>query len=256
MEVKMCALAIGSNPTKVLIEEQSKTAGSKYTVNCLSCAPRKKDEHRTLFITEYCRVVFREDVQPFFARIVIFPEEHFSHLLTAEEENPTRKITIQKVLNDIYDCRYIFKIAYKTLFSLSRVNWVEAGNLNKDENGLQNYQEGYHHSHYHFVPRFANPVNWRGQQFVDSKFAEGLSINSNHYTDEEKVKLSKEQIIQLKEDVQLHLVKNQLVSWEWIARSMPSKAVIEAHEAIIKQKADAAKSKATAANSVATASSL
>lgn len=190
---------------------------------CISCAPKEKDQNRILFVSEFCRVVLRIDPQPYFARAVIHPEEHISSLFSADE-NPALSKRGVRILADIYHCRRVLQIAYKKMFGMTRDNWVQAGNLDKDENGLPTSNPERHHTHYHMIPRFEKPVTWEGMTFTDKTFTKALSIDPAHFN-EGLVKLSADQIAKLKEDIQIHLLKEKIVTVGSIEAAFPSAKV-------------------------------
>ena len=144
---------------------------SKYTIKCLGCIPVTNVEEfaRTLFVTNFCKVLLRvDDQRPGRAIIVPFKHIHSDELLNDENK---------EILDDIYVCKKILTNIYKEEFGMTRVNWAQLGNLDKDENGNSTSNVKYSHGHYHFFPTYEEEVVILNQVFIDDKFGEALNMD-------------------------------------------------------------------------------
>ena len=78
--------------------------------------------------------------------------------------------------------------------------------------------------HYHIVPRYAHPVNYADRTFVDVQFGKPLNIDPAH--GHQKVALPSEQLLKLRDDVQVELISQGLISEENLQDTSPSEEIV------------------------------
>src|ERR1700730_6321309 len=129
---------------------------ARFTKNCHSCVPAERDADRIIFkMSGFCSGVLRRDnhgSKGWIGRTVIFAENHYAD----SREVPA-------AVDDAKDrWRNILKTAYERLFNMTRDNFAEAGNLDKDEDNKPTSKREYHHYHWHLVPRYETPIELFG----------------------------------------------------------------------------------------------
>ena len=146
---------------------------NKYIVNCISCTNEKDFTSigrvsLTMYENDTIKVVLRDDNQIWLGRCIIVPKEHVSpsdfYLRTDLLIEVGRIITM---LNDVYNY----------LFNMTMSNIAQLGNLTKDENNQLTYEEGYFHTHFHFIPRYHHDVFIYDHLFKDPQFGKPLNID-------------------------------------------------------------------------------
>jgi len=193
-----------------------KPTGDIYTRNCISCKPIDQEEaERTIFTTPRSRVVLRTDDQSWPGRCIVVPRKHTNSFKQMSKEDR----------DDVYQCREKISLAYTNLFGMIRDNWLELGNLTVDHEGNKTTDEKYFHIHYHIIPRYNKPVEYLGLTFNDTQFAKALNIDpaSGH----KKVVITREQIIQMRDEIQEELIKQGLISEENLRDTRPSQKIID-----------------------------
>lgn len=180
---------------------------NRFTRNCHSCVPIEKDADRIIFnMPGFCRGVLRRDEhggKGWIGRTVIFTERHYadSREVPSEVDNAKDR------------WRNILKIAYERLFNMTRDNFAEAGNLDKDEYNNPTSKREYHHYHWHLVPRYEEPIILFGNKYIDLTFKNIFTLdpkdkdNPPNLKDGINVPLTSEQIPLLKEMIQMELVQ-------------------------------------------------
>jgi diadenosine tetraphosphate (Ap4A) HIT family hydrolase len=186
-----------------------------FTQNCISCKPFDEEEaKRTIFTTKHCKIVFRTDDQSWLGRCIVVPKEHISNF---EEFFEDKKV---EILKDIYECRSKINQVYKRIFGMNFDNWLQLGNLTRNEHNELTTDIRYFHIHYHIIPRYAKPIERFGQVFEDKQF--GKALNIDPACGHKKVVLSKEQMAAIRDEVQAELIKSKLIGPENLEETMPS----------------------------------
>lgn len=186
-----------------------------YTQNCISCKPFDEEESkRTIFTTKHCKVVFRTDDQSWLGRCIIVPRAHISNF---EEFFEDKKI---EILKDIYECRSKIKHVYQNIFGMNFDNWLQLGNLTRDHNNEMTTDLKYFHLHYHIIPRYSQPIERFGITFEDVQFGKALNIDPK--CGHKKVTLSKQQMEELRDEVQAELIRAKLIGSKNLEETLPS----------------------------------
>ncbi len=191
------------------------TQASLFTKNCISCkAIDLAEAQRTLFTTKHCRVVLRTDDQAWLGRCIIVPRRHIPSF---DQMRPEER-------QDVYDCREKVNKAYKQLFGMIYDNWAQLGNLTRDHENKETTDLRYFHMHYHVIPRYQKPVEYSGKTFTDVQFGKPLNIDPAH--GHQKVALSSEELLKLRDDVQTELISQGLISKENLVDTSPSEQIV------------------------------
>lgn len=215
----------------------------RFIKNCHSCTTVEKDADRILFNMEgFCKGVLRRDnhgAKGWIGRTVIFTEKHITD---SREVSDDLNASMKRWRN-------ILKTVHERLFNMTRDNFAEAGNMNKDENNNPTAKREYHHHHFHFIPRYAQSIELFGIKYMDLTFKNIFTldpVDKDNPPNVEKginVPLTPEQIPLLKEKIQTELVKmifdkslekELKPTWKEISDALPSKKVIECYEELEK----------------------
>lgn len=148
-----------------------KNASNHFTDNCISCKPTTdpKELKCTIFENEKIKIVLRTDNQIWLGRCIIVPKEHVSPS-KLYAERPDLMLEVSKMIA-------MLNTVYKQVFGMSMANIAQLGNLTEDENGQKTSEDGYFHSHFHYIPRYQNPVKKYDHEFVDPQWGKALNID-------------------------------------------------------------------------------
>lgn len=160
-----------------------------YTQKCISCI--SDDTTRTIYVDDLVKIVLRTDNQCWLGRCIIVPHEHISPKQLYSER--------RGILFQIAKYIDMLNVVYGKLYNMSMSNIAQLGNLTEDHEGNKTTIDEYFHVHFHFIPRYQNPVTRYGRTFTDSQFGKALNIDPKAGL--EVYKPSDEVIAAMKKDI-------------------------------------------------------
>ncbi len=146
-------------------------ATNKFTQNCISCkgSDDPEEARRIVWQNEFVKIVLRTDNQCWLGRCIIVPKEHISPV--------TLYATRPDILVQIASAIALLNKVYANLYGMKMSNIAQLGNLTEDEQGKKTAEDGYFHSHYHYIPRYDKPVERYGHVFEDPQWGRALNID-------------------------------------------------------------------------------
>ena len=141
------------------------------TKNCISCKPTTDpmESRCVMYENDKIKIVLRTDNQIWLGRCIIVPKEHVSPI----QLYSTRTDLLLEVAKMIT----LLNKVYKELFNMSMANIAQLGNLTENEKGEKTSIDDYFHSHFHYIPRYENPVLKYSTLFVDPQWGKALNID-------------------------------------------------------------------------------
>jgi hypothetical protein len=131
-----------------------------------------------------------------------------------------------EVLYDVYACRKKVAQAYRNIFKMTYDNWLQLGNLTVDHENKPTLDQRYFHCHYHFIPRYKEPIFRLNKVFADVQFGKPLNIDPS--SGHKKTSLSSKEIAELREEIQIEPVRSKLINIKNLKDLKPTEKVLNA----------------------------
>ena len=157
--------------------------------------------------------ILRQDLGCWPGSCIIVPHQHI----------PDPMLLPRVVRDNLYDMRIKISTIRKKAFGMFRDNWLEAGNLTRNDEGQPTREARFNHLHYHSYARYNNPVVIKGVELKDIYFGQALNVDKKMGFN--PLPLTDEQLAEIKEIMQFGLLDAGFASREDLEETMPTGVV-------------------------------
>lgn len=138
-----------------------------------------------LWETEYWKVILRPDDQTYLGRIVVVAKA--AQCLSLSE------LSVEEIVDFQLNVVRPFEHAVSVAFGADLVNWTCLMN-----NAFRKHDPKPPHVHWHVKPRYAEPVDFAGETFIDEQFGEHYILDTKREVSEEVAAQIKAAILKAK----------------------------------------------------------